>query len=570
MRYAALATDYDGTLAWDGVVHAEAIDAMQRLVSSGRHLILVTGRELPDLMRVFPEYELFERIVAENGALLYRPSTREEKVLGEEPPRPFVSALKARGVEPLSVGRSIVATTTPYETTAVEVIRNLGLELQVIFNKGSVMIVPSGINKGTGLTAALTELGLSHHNVIGVGDAENDHAFLAMCECSVAVANALPMLKERADIVTRGARGDGVRELIDELLEDDLERYESRLTRHDVLLGDRRDGSRVSLHPYGGGVLIAGPSGSGKSTAAIGVLERLSEAGYQFCLIDSEGDYESFTEAVMLGDRTRAPSLEEVLHLLRNPNESAVVNVLAIPVNDRPAYFAGLLPRLQELSSQTSRPHWLVADEAHHMLPESWEAVSTILPQQLGPTLLVTVHPERISRAALSGIDVVLAVGAQPGDTLSACATALGESSPRMPWEEPSPGEIVAWFRHAGDTAELVRVASPRGDSRRNRRRFVDGDVGSEKSFYFRGPEGRLKLRAQNLAIFTQMAEGVDDDTWLHHLHQHDYSRWFREAIKDEGLAHEVEQVERRNGLSADETRERVKAAIEERYTRLT
>ena len=48
----------------------------------------------------------------------------------------------------------------------------------MIFNKGAVMILPSGVNKATGLAAALEELGLSPHNVVGVGDAENDHAFL--------------------------------------------------------------------------------------------------------------------------------------------------------------------------------------------------------------------------------------------------------------------------------------------------------------------------------------------------------------------------------------------------------
>ncbi len=230
MRYTTLACDYDGTLAWEGAVDKETLAALERLRTSGRRLILVTGRELPDLMRVFPQFEIFERIVAENGALLYRPSTREEKLLGEEPPKPFVTALRSRGV-PLSVGRSIIATTTPHETAVVEVIRNLGLEYHVVFNKGSVMVLPSGVNKATGLNAALMELGLSPHNVVGVGDAENDHAFLALCECSVAVANALPMLKERADVVTKGTRGDGVRELIDELLEDDLQRYETGLAR---------------------------------------------------------------------------------------------------------------------------------------------------------------------------------------------------------------------------------------------------------------------------------------------------------------------------------------------------
>jgi hydroxymethylpyrimidine pyrophosphatase-like HAD family hydrolase len=567
VRYTALACDYDGTLAWDGVVHDEALAALQRLVASGRRLILVTGRELPELMEVFPHFEIFERIVAENGALLYRPSTREEKVLGEEPPKPFISALETRGV-PLSVGNSIVATTTPHEKAVVEVIRNLGLEMHVVFNKGSVMILPSGVNKGTGLSAALMELGLSPHNVVGVGDAENDHAFLAMCECSVAVANALPMLKERADVVTRGARGDGVTELIDEILEDDLERYERLLIRHNILLGERRDGSHADLRPYGGGVLIAGPSGSGKSTATIGILERLYDAGYQFCLVDPEGDYEAFDGAVTLGNAERAPSVDEVLQLLKNPAESAVVNMLGISLNDRPNYFAGLLPRLQELRAQTGRPHWLVVDEAHHMLPSSWEPAPRTLPQQLGPILLVTVHPDHISREALSGVDVVLAVGEAPAETLGAYADALGLAPPDLPALEPSADEVLAWFRSAGDAAEVVRVAPARGDRRRHRRKYAEGDVGPEKSFYFRGPEGKLKLRAQNLVLFTQIAEGVDDETWLHHLHQGDYSRWFREAIKDDGLATEVERIERLDGTSADESRDRVKAAIDERYSR--
>ena len=124
-----------------------------------------------------------------------------------------------------------------------------------------------------------------------------------------------------------------------ELLEDDLQRYESRLTRHNILLGERRDGSRTQLRPYGGGVLIAGPSGSGKSTAAIAILERLSEAGYQFCLVHSEGDYESLDEAVVLGDDKRAPSFDEVLHLMKNPTESAVVNVLGVPLGEPAGLF---------------------------------------------------------------------------------------------------------------------------------------------------------------------------------------------------------------------------------------
>jgi hydroxymethylpyrimidine pyrophosphatase-like HAD family hydrolase len=221
MRYHVLATDYDGTLAHDGRVDDDTVAALKRLANTGRKLVLVTGRELDDLLAAFPQAELFDRIVAENGALLHHPAGQTTTPLGDPPPEEFVEALRRRGVDPLSVGRVIVATWHPNETAVLEAIRELGLELQVIFNKGAVMVLPSGINKASGLAAALADLGLSSHNAAGVGDAENDHAFLGLCECSVAVANALPALKEQCDHVTEQPRGAGVAELAD-LLVDDL------------------------------------------------------------------------------------------------------------------------------------------------------------------------------------------------------------------------------------------------------------------------------------------------------------------------------------------------------------
>jgi HAD superfamily hydrolase (TIGR01484 family) len=228
MRYLALATDYDGTLAAGGTVAEETWDAVQRLRDSGRKVILVTGRELDDLQRVCPPLDRFDRVVAENGALLYRPATRTQQVLGPAPPKAFIQALRDRNVAPLSVGHAIVATAEPHQAVALQAIHDLGLELQVILNKGSVMVLPACVNKATGLQAALKELDLSPHNVVAVGDAENDHDFLNLCARSVAVANALPTLKEHADFVTAGDHGRGVRELIDELLADDLRRRGGR------------------------------------------------------------------------------------------------------------------------------------------------------------------------------------------------------------------------------------------------------------------------------------------------------------------------------------------------------
>jgi hydroxymethylpyrimidine pyrophosphatase-like HAD family hydrolase len=224
MRYLALACDYDGTLAHHGRVEASTVAALERVRASGRKLLLVTGRQLDDLRSVFVEIDLFESIIAENGAVLYDPRTQRERPIAEPPPAAFVEALRRRYV-PLAVGHVIVATWEPHEREVLETIRDLGLELHVIFNKGAVMVLPAGVSKASGLAAALTELGLSPHNVVGVGDAENDHAFLASCECAVAVANALPTIKERADVVTRGEAGAGVEELAAELVANDLESW---------------------------------------------------------------------------------------------------------------------------------------------------------------------------------------------------------------------------------------------------------------------------------------------------------------------------------------------------------
>src|SRR5262250_969939 len=274
MRYLVLACDFDGTIATDGNVRDETLAALRRLRDSGRKIVLVTGREMEDLLKIFPAIEVFDRVVAENGGVLYRPTSREYRALGEPPSPAFVEALRARKVSPLAVGHCIVATWQPNEGAVLEVIRDLGLELQVIFNKGAVMVLPSGLNKATGLEAALLELGLSPHNCVGVGDAENDHAFIRLCECGVAVANALPLVRDRADWVTPSRNGDGCAELIDRLVANDLADLE--LPRHSILVGTRAEGEEVRLDPHGIAVLVAGASGSGKSTFTKSVLERLA------------------------------------------------------------------------------------------------------------------------------------------------------------------------------------------------------------------------------------------------------------------------------------------------------
>ena len=223
MPIRAFATDYDGTLASHGQVAPPTLAALKRLKASGCKLLMVTGRELPDLRSVFPELDLFDGVVAENGALFYRPGLGEEP-LGPEPPAALVDELRRRRLEPLAVGRSIVATARTNEAAVAAVLEALELPWRMIFNKDSVMILPDGVDKASGLVAGLLALGLTPPDALGVGDAENDHPFLAACGVSAAVANALPLLKSEVDIVTEGEEGAGVTWLIGRLLDGGLDR----------------------------------------------------------------------------------------------------------------------------------------------------------------------------------------------------------------------------------------------------------------------------------------------------------------------------------------------------------
>lgn len=249
--YLALATDYDGTLASRGAVDDSTLQALQRLRGSGRLAILVTGRTIPSLARVFPHAEQFDMVVAENGALLWEPDTKQEHVLAPAPPPELLVALRERKVEPLGVGRAIVATNDTHMSAVLDVIHDLGLEYQMVFNKGALMVLPSGVNKASGLEKALRMLQIPTDRCVAVGDAENDHAMLNLCGFSAAVANALPALKDQADYVAGADHGAGVAEVVDLLLSRDLRglKRHRRGTPRAVIAQVKRLGSDTDVVP---------------------------------------------------------------------------------------------------------------------------------------------------------------------------------------------------------------------------------------------------------------------------------------------------------------------------------
>jgi DNA helicase HerA-like ATPase len=316
-------------------------------------------------------------------------------------------------------------------------------------------------------------------------------------------------------------------------------------------------------------VLLSGPSGSGKSTLVLAFLEALSERAVQFVLVDPEGDYDQIETAVRLGTADRAPSIDEVDAAMAEPTRNVVVNLLGEAVADRPGRADALLARIQGLRGRSGRPHWLIFDEAHHLLPAAWHPVPGAAPGDVEGFFGVTVHPDRLARTFLEAIDVLVVVGADPGDVVGAFAGAAGLDVPEGVPTSLEADEALFWRTGRGSGQPRVlafRPIEPRGERRRHRRKYAEGALTEDRSFWFRGPEDRLNLRAQNLEMFLQIGDGVDDETWLHHQRQGDYSRWIRDIIKDEDLAAEVAAVEEDRSASPKEARQRIRAAVEQRY----
>jgi hydroxymethylpyrimidine pyrophosphatase-like HAD family hydrolase len=551
-----LAVDYDGTIAAHGRLDPATARALARVRESGRKLVLVTGRLLADLRRVCPDVDLiFDVIVAENGALVHFPGRRETRLLGDAPEPHLVDALTRHGVR-FDLGASLVETDETFAEAALGAIREAGVERSLVFNKGSLMLLPGGVTKGTGLLAALAALELSPHNVVAVGDAENDHAFLALAECAVAVASAIPALKARADHVTRGGAGRGVIELIEEHVLDDLAGLLPKLTRHHLPLGHTEDDEPVALPAHRASVLIAGPSESGKSTLTGLLVERIVRAGRSLCLLDPEGDHQGLAElegGVVLGGKSERalPTQDEIAQLLRRPDGCLVLNLSALSMADKVTYATKVLGAVSAVRAASGLPHWLIIDEAHHVAPAEGSAAADLVRSGAESLALITMSADLLAADVRREIRTMLTT--EPTPAPGGPPLARGEA-------------MLVPLDGSGDAARRFRVARREVEHRRHLRKYTEGELPADRSFYFRGPGDRLNLRAANLARFVELAEGVDEATWAHHLRAGDYSDWIRRVIKDAELADGIGAIECDRALAAADSRRRVLELVRARY----
>ena len=445
MRFVVVAAGFDGTLARDGRCDPRSIVALRALAASGRKLVLVTSRELRDLLDVFPDARIFDYLVAENGAVVHRPAARESAILAQAPPETLIHELRRRQVAPLGVGSAVLTTAKEHREIVVDAIRKLRLDCHVLQNDRALAVLPTGVNKASGVSAVLEELQLSPHNLVAIGDAENDLDLFALAEHCVAVGNAAPALKDVADRIARASYGEGFVEFARELLETDLD---GAPVRRKIVLGVHA-AHPVTLLPGRGSVLIGGPQASGKTELCNSIVSQYLAQGYQCCIFGAyrTGTQERTEPYVTLGDAEVCPRAVDVLAALEKPQQSVVINVAAVPTGTRASFIERLLFELAGVQKTCGRPHVIVFDQADSLVAN----VNVRVLQRLHASMRIylTSQPWNLHRDVLGMMQVIVALG-DAAMTLN-CFRALDADAPVLTDHLPlEPRQGLLWLRDSG------------------------------------------------------------------------------------------------------------------------
>jgi len=393
-----------------------------------------------------------------------------------------------------------------------------------------------------------------------------------MCECAAAVADSVPALRDRADVVTEGAASRGAIELAERHVLRDLAEVAPRLRRHDIRIADDAEGTPVALAAHGTHLLVVGPSASGKTTFTVTLVEQLVDVGRTACLIDPEGDYHSLSQMhhvlVMGGKGEHAlPTPDELDQLFSRPGESLVLDLSALTRPEKVTYATKVLATANAVRGTRGMPHWLVIDEAHHIFPADGSQAMDLLPAPSESFCLITLAVDDLPRAVLERMNVVASTDLE--SFRAATEGVIGHYVHGLRLPEGAPlerGEAAIAWRDPQRLAVRARVRPRRVEHQRHIRKYTEGELPPDRSFFFRGPENALNLRAANLVRFVELADGVDEATWEHHLRRGEFSAWVHEMIKDPEMAEKIRSLER-EALPAAESRRQVLDAIRRRYT---
>ena len=589
-HFKVLASDLDGTLARNGVVPPETWDLLRQARMSGMTLMLVTGRVLENFINDGPFAEIFEVIVAENGAVVF--FTRKNLIR-----QPFgrLSPLAIQHLEalniPLERGLSIIATRVPHDQAVLKVLQDLNVGATIEYNCGAVMLLPPGATKGSGLAYALQELGYSAHNLVACGDAENDHSLLALAELAVAVPNALPEIKAMADMLLPpdpGDPGTGINQFLRQLLSRRGPEHRRRPERR-LVLGYSNDGAPIYLDPINlvdSRIGIFGESSSGKSWLSGLLAEELFRLDYQVCVIDPEGDYSALaasTHCLHLGSAQAAlPSIPDLINLIEWHAVSMVLDLSTRSSDERQAYVLEFLHALRGVRARRGRPHWILIDEAQYFCPREGGELTDLLLESLLEGLsvgLVTYCPSQLSPLLIEKLDDCLLTRLRNPLEIEALEPYLSKASENHLLGTQLAGLAVgqaylcsnAFRPLTADLHSPVRFqVGPRAIPHiRHLQKYLRSPLPSHKRFYFCDPNGiNLGVSAASLWEFRELLSVVQSDSLQYHQLRGDFEHWILNVLGDSELARQVHKLDGRQ-LKGDVLCQALLELVVHRYAEL-
>ncbi|MDH3300422.1 MAG: HAD-IIB family hydrolase [Acidimicrobiia bacterium] len=540
-----VAFDYDGTLTVaDRPTHA-VLAALARARAFGLLVVLITGRILDELVVEFPDVaDHFDALILENGALVDVGSRHLTTASAIDPA--VLTSLANRRIEHRS-GKVIVAASAADEHSIVDELNQLGLEYQLIHNRSELMIMPSGVNKGVGFEAALGELGVSPHDTVAIGDAENDHSLLNTAELGVAVANAVDSLRRVADVVLDRPDGEGVIDLIDDLTS--TAALWHRRQRLLLTLGNDADGEPVHIPAHPGNLIITGGSGGGKSYLAGLLAEQLVDLDYSVLVVDPEGDHvglDALRPAVVLGDTGPAPPPDIVVNLLKRSDSCVVIDLSALTGDDRRRYLADLPAAVEICRRMYGRPHWVFIDEAHRSVSD--EAAVGAIDLAGSGYCLITWRPDELPPPFVAGTDTVLALTtSDPGpDTVDLVAAVARVPRRHVAERLAGPtGSVLVAARALPGQLRLAHLGTRQTRHFRHEHKYDAEGTPSHRAFWFRNqhdqPTGAV---AHNLHELETELSRCGRSVLRHHAPLGDFSRWINDVFHYRRLAARIAAIE--------------------------
>jgi len=567
----AFACDFDGTGATAGQLAPEIADVLAAARASGYVVLLVTGRVLADLEDAGVPLGTFDAVVAENGAIVWFPRRRRTIRLGGPPPEHFLGALRSAGVA-FQSGAVVVGASAHDAATVLGVIRRLGLDVQIAFNRGAAMVLPSGVNKAAGVRRALRELGRSPRNLIAFGDAENDLPLFAVAELAVAARNAVASARAAADEVAVEPGAAGIARVVARVV--GAGGVVPTPARRALELGRDDEGRPARLPASGVNVLVSGDPRTGKSWLAGLVVERLLDDGYRLCLIDPEGDHLGLGPrpgVLVLGHDLPLPPADAVPRILRDEPVSLVLNLAALGLAEKVTWVDTLLCGLDALRVRSGIPHWTVIDEAHYFFHEASPCARRFTPDT-GSHVFVTYRPTVVAQVVHDRVTAHLVTRTQVDDERYFVDGLLRSRGPRGLDVAAAVAALVpprAGLLVEGPDGPSWRVFRPEGRTTahtHHARKYVDARLPDAQAFRFLGA-GPGVPAARSVADFYALVGAVPEASLRHHLAHGDFSRWALDVLGDRALAAALQKLERTaTTLGSGAVRDEIRLTLASRY----